>query len=74
MNAANYLTSDRLDKMYDALWSNPEGLTTAQLQRLTRSCSVATDVSELRRNGFIINCEYMGTRNGRRIYRYKLEG
>ena len=72
MNYAK-LTSERLDKMYEALWTRPEGATTAQLQKITRSCSVATDISELRKNGLDISCVYVGMKNGRKVYKYKLE-
>ena len=73
MNYAK-LTSERLDKMYSALWMSPLGATTAQLQKMTRSCSVATDISELRKNGLKISCVYIGIRNGRKVYKYWLEG
>lgn len=73
MNAANLDSSERLDKMHSALWMHPDGATTAQLARMTRSCSVATDISELRKNGLKITCTYVGMRNRRKVYRYKLE-
>ena len=73
MNYAKLITSNRLDRMWEALMNNPWA-TTAQLQRLTKSCSVATDISELRKNGFRISCEYVGMKNGRKVYKYKMEG
>ncbi len=73
MNAANLFNSDRLMKMYEALRDHGP-ITTFDLMKRTKSCSVATDISELRGNGYDITCEYVGTRNGRKIYRYKLEG
>lgn len=74
MNAARYGESYRLQKMYEELlWVLDKGATTRQLARATGSCAVHTDISELRQNGIPITCTYEGTRNGRRIYRYKLE-
>ena len=50
------------------------GVTSAEIQGHTGSMAVATDVSELRRNGLNIECKYIGTRNGRRAYSYTYKG
>jgi len=50
------------------------GCTTAELQSYTGSMAPATDISELRQTGHLIECKSEGARNGRRIYRYKYQG
>ncbi len=73
MNHAKLESSIRLDKMHQALWMSPWGATTRQLARMTGSCAVHTDISELRANGVKVSCVYEGLHNGRRRYRYRLE-
>ncbi len=46
--------------------------TTLEIQVKARVCNPATWVSALRKNGFNIVCEYLGTSKGSRIYRYQL--
>ena len=51
------------------------GATTFELQAWSGSMAPATDISELRQNGYRVACKCEGTNgNGRRVYRYKLEG
>jgi hypothetical protein len=51
------------------------GCTTAQLQAATASMAPATDVSELRQSGYLIECTNEGmNENGRRVYRYVFKG
>ena len=45
------------------------------LADMTGSVAVATDISELRKNGYDVTCEYLReTVEGRRIYVYTLRG
>lgn len=73
MHAAALERSPRLRRTLDVLRAHPDGLTTMQLVNWTGSCAVHSDVSELRANGIGVACEYLGQRDGRRIYRYRLE-
>jgi hypothetical protein len=50
------------------------GVTTAEIQAWTGSMAPATDISELRRSGHLIECSSEGMKNGRRIYRYRYQG
>lgn len=75
MHAAT-LSSPRMRKLLFALAeAKPQGLTTAQLADMLGSCAPGTDVSELRRSGYVIDCCYdHTTANGRKAYRYRLIG
>ncbi len=74
MNAAKVESSPRLTHMLNVLKAHPEGLTTLQLQGWTNSCAVATDISEIRRSNYIIEREFLGVRNGRKVNRYRYGG
>jgi hypothetical protein len=51
------------------------GCTTQELQLFTGSMAPATDCSELRRSGHLIECKSEGMNgNGRRVYRYFYRG
>ena len=72
MHNANIETSKRLQDTLGALIAFDEP-TTREIQQSTGSMSVSTDISELRQNGYEIDCwQDRKTENGRKIYRYKL--
>jgi hypothetical protein len=49
------------------------GATSLEISRVVGTVSPATDASDLRRCGFIIDCSYDHmTDRGRRVYRYRL--
>lgn len=73
MHAAVLSRSPRLRRTLDVLRAHPDGLTTLALVQWTGSCAVHSDVAELRANGVNVACQYQGTRDGRRIYRYRIE-
>lgn len=75
MHFANADKSPRLAKLLRYLKSHPYGATTIEIQWWTNSCAPATDISELRRNGFKIERVYEGkNQNGRQINRYFYKG
>lgn len=75
MHKANAEKSARLQRTLEALNACPDGAYSWQIQARTGSMAVATDTSELRANGYLIDCEYAGkTSNGRKIFRYHLRG
>ena len=76
MHAANPDRSFRLKHALDYLKdAGSYGVTTAQLQVATFSMAPATDVSELRQSGYLIDCTNEGTNeNGRKVYRYTYRG
>jgi hypothetical protein len=66
-------TSDRLRQtllyLADGNWH-----TTLDIQSVTGSVAVSSDVGDLRKCGYNISCEYQGlTENKRKIYRYRWE-
>lgn len=73
MNAARLSNSPRLRRTLDVLRAHPDGLTTMALMQWTGSCAPHSDCAELRANGIAVSCTYQGMRDGRRIYRYKVE-
>jgi hypothetical protein len=73
MHAADLSRSPRLRRTLDVLRAHPDGLTTLALVQWTGSCAAHSDVAELRANGIKVACEYQGMRDGRRIYRYRIE-
>ncbi len=75
MHAARLAESNRLYVIYLCLSAaGKKGRTTQEISRLTGSCAPGTDISELRRNGIGVRCEYDGrTASGRKVYRYTLE-
>ena len=76
MHAANPDRSKRLSRALDYIRScGAHGCTTAELQGYTGSMAPATDVSELRRSGYLIDCECDGINiKGRRVYTYRYRG
>ncbi len=75
MHNANAEKSIRLQRTLDAFKAYPDGPTTWDIQGHSWSMSVATDISELRQNGYLIDCEYeCRTFSGRKIFRYHLRG
>lgn len=63
--------SPRLRTMLRAL-SDYKEHTTKELCDATGDMAVHSTISDLRHNAFIINCRYLRTEKGRRIYGYKL--
>ena len=75
MHKANAEKSYRLKQTLHVLRAFPDGPTTWDIQSWCGSMAPATDISELRQNGYIIDCEYAGkTATGRKIFRYHLRG
>lgn len=70
-HAANYKKSERLQGLYSLLGTGDE-YTTAQIQSITGSMAIHSDVHELRQNGFDISCRYVGIQNNRKIFAYKM--
>lgn len=73
MHAAKLSRSPRLKRLLSILRAHPEGMTTMALVQWTGSCAVHSDVAEIRANGVPVACEYQGMRDGRRVFRYRLE-
>lgn len=74
-HAARVEASPRLQRALAALRRfGSHGCTTAQLFHETGSMAVHSDVSELRANGYTVECKHERTENGRRVYRYTLRG
>lgn len=68
-------TTDRLSRVLRVLRAYSAGITTAELQSWTGSMAPATDISELRQNGHLIECRCEGkNERGRRVYRYTYKG
>lgn len=76
MHNANPSKSRRLTRALDYLKAcRPYGCTTAELQAFTGSMAPATDVSELRHAGYLVECKCDGVnKNGRRVYTYRYLG
>jgi hypothetical protein len=76
MHAAKADKSERLRQTLLAIRSwGKYGATGAQIQGHTGSMAVATDISELRQNGYNIECKYEGlSPYGRKIFRYTFKG
>lgn len=76
MHAANPERSKRLRLALSYLrFGGAGGRTTAEIQEHTGSMAPATDVSELRQSGHVIDCKCEGRNgNGRRVYRYRYLG
>ena len=75
MHAGSPDRSQRLKRTLDYIKSAASsGCTTAEIQGWTHSMAPATDVSELRQSGYLIECSQDPMRNGRRVYRYTYKG
>ena len=73
LHAGRIEYSPRLTKMHEALRHfGARGATTAQLADATGSVAVHSDIAEIRANGIGVLCEFEGTVNGRKRYRYTL--
>ena len=70
-HAADVEKSKRLKNILRVLWDKAEH-TTAELFSRTRNARVSSDCSELRANGYNIVCRYLGLRNERRVFTYRL--
>jgi hypothetical protein len=76
MHAAKADKSERLSRTlhYIQTWGSL-GATSAEIHAWTGSMAVATDISELRQNGYHIDCKYDGiNHDGRKIFRYTFKG
>lgn len=74
-HAAKIENSDRLKKLLRVLDSGEE-FTTAELQTITNSMAIHSDVHELRQNGYKINCRYSKSKSlffNRKVFCYKKE-
>lgn len=70
--AGRLSASSRLQKMLKALkkreWSTP-----AQLYAASRSANISADISDLRKNKYVIHCLRGGiNKHGRRVNKFKL--
>ena len=67
--------SPRLQKLLSFLHHRGKyGATSLHLADEIRTPCIATDISELRRNGYLVACEYLRTTaEGRRVYLYTLK-
>ena len=71
MHHANIKKSHRLQTILAALKDGPK--TTMELSRAANDCAVGTSVSEIRKNGFKIRCDFRNrTETGRSVYLYRL--
>jgi hypothetical protein len=74
MHHARVEKSARLQRVL-AVLQGGEKHTTSEIGRKARVLNVATYCSELRQNGFDIECCYAGrNKDGARIYEYQLRG
>jgi hypothetical protein len=69
---AKIADSDRLKKMESAVMDRRPH-TTFELGKLADSPRPSSDISELRKNGFVFNVQYQGkNENGRKIHTFQL--
>ena len=68
MHHANYDKSERLQRTERVL-STGRWYSTLELIILAKICAVSSVISELRRNGFDIECRRVGN-----VYQYQLKG
>ncbi|MCP5136068.1 MAG: hypothetical protein H6981_04645 [Gammaproteobacteria bacterium] len=72
MHAAQIMNSKRLQRTARAL-ADGQWHTTWEIASTTRSVAVSTDISELRRNGLVVESRTAGTsEDGGRVYEYRL--
>lgn len=76
MHNANIDNSERLAQTLRIIKSQKGfGATTREIASWTGSVAVATDVSELRKNDYVIDCLYdHTTAEGRKVFRYYYRG
>jgi len=73
-HVTNEAKSKRLQALYKVL-KDHKYHTTAEIQGKTGSVAVHTDISDLRSNDHDIICDYGHTTDeGRKVYKYRLEG
>lgn len=67
-------TSPRLKPILEALLrAGARGMTSLELSLVGKTVAIGTSISELRANGFDIQCTYEGrTESGRKQFRYAL--
>jgi len=69
-HGGNSAKSERLKPILQVL-SDAAWHTTTELSKKNHSVALHSDISDLRKNGFTIHCEYSGlSRTGRKIYKY----
>lgn len=74
MHFASLKTSPRLQRVYRVL-SDGMPHTTLEIQSTAGVCAVGSTISELRRNGYEIECKCAGRKeDGAMVYRYRLLG
>jgi hypothetical protein len=73
IHKANH-NSARLKPILEALMkAGPQGMTSMELALVGKTVAIGTSISELRHNGFDIECSYEGrNENGRKLFRYVL--
>lgn len=65
--------SPRLQRLLSLLQQSPR--TTREIQELAEVRAVSASVTELRRNGYIIDCDYVGkSERGERVFLYTHKG
>jgi hypothetical protein len=73
MHAASPDKSERLKRVLDVLRAHPHGISSINLQEQAETVAPGTCVSELRRAGYPIKCEYlMRKANGSKVYIYTI--
>ncbi|MCP5230696.1 MAG: hypothetical protein H6948_01145 [Zoogloeaceae bacterium] len=73
MHAAQIMNSKRLQRTARAL-ADGQWHTTWEIASVTRSVAVSTDISELRRNGLVVESRAKGmSEDGGRIFEYRLK-
>jgi hypothetical protein len=73
MHGANPDRSDRLKRVLDVLRAHPHGISSINLQEQAQTVAPGTCVSELRRAGYHVRCEYLMRKlNGSKVYIYTL--
>lgn len=74
MHAGSISTSKRLQETFAALTMS-DWVTTAEIQAVTRSQAVHSDIAALRANGHAVITRYAGKSvGGAKVYAYKLVG
>jgi hypothetical protein len=73
MHAARPDKSERLKRVLEVLRAHPYGVSSLNLQEQAQTVAPGTCVSELRRAGYAIRCEYLMRKdNGSKVYIYSL--
>lgn len=74
MHAANSEKSGRLQRVLSVLrQAGKQGVSSRELQEKSRTVAPGTCVSELRKSGYVIDCEHLVTYgDGTKVYLYRL--